>query len=168
MYQKLIDKGITTVLLEGDIDLYNADEFKKDISGLEGNVVLNCEALNYIDSTGLGVLVSVFSKDSGRLSIVGLKPHLFRIFELTGLTKCISHRGGKMSDILSLTLPAKADYIGCLENVYFCCCGENEFFDCRYRRLQDGCFRRMHADYAFMPENGGNLSRIRRRTFCHD
>ena len=35
MYQKLIDKGITTVLLEGDIDLYNADEFKKDISGLE-------------------------------------------------------------------------------------------------------------------------------------
>ena len=82
MYQKLIDKGITTVLLEGDIDLYNADEFKKDISGLEGNVVLNCEALNYIDSTGLGVL----SKDSGRLSIVGLKPHLFRIFELTGLT----------------------------------------------------------------------------------
>ena len=86
MYQKLIDKGITTVLLEGDIDLYNADEFKKDISGLEGNVVLNCEALNYIDSTGLGVLVSVFSKDSGRLSIVGLKPHLFRIFEITGLT----------------------------------------------------------------------------------
>lgn len=49
-------KDGTKIMIEGDIDLYNADEFKRAISGLSGDVVLDCSALNYIDSTGLGVL----------------------------------------------------------------------------------------------------------------
>ena len=79
-------KDGTKIMIEGDIDLYNADEFKRAISGLSGDVVLDFSALNYIDSTGLGVLVSVFQKDAKRVKIIGLKPHLYRIFELTGLT----------------------------------------------------------------------------------
>ncbi len=86
MYSRSVDGDVTTVKLNGDIDLYNAEEFREAISGVEGRLLLDCSELNYIDSTGLGVLVSVFKANNSGMTIVGLKPHLYRIFELTGLT----------------------------------------------------------------------------------
>ena len=77
------------VELKGEIDLYNADELKEEISVIsEGNVDVACEELEYIDSTGIGILVSQFKKlkDQGfTIRIHGLKPHLYRIFILTNL-----------------------------------------------------------------------------------
>lgn len=86
MYTRNIDGETTTVKLDGDIDLYNAEEFRAAITGITGNLVLDCHELNYIDSTGLGVLVAVFKNNGKNVKIIGLKQHLYRIFELTGLT----------------------------------------------------------------------------------
>ena len=86
MYERMNDAGRTRVMLEGDIDLYNAEEFRNSLKDITGDVTLDCAALDYIDSTGLGVLVAAFDRDKQNVRITGLKPHLYRIFELTGLT----------------------------------------------------------------------------------
>jgi len=80
--------------LSGEIDIYNADDLKQDlhtmISDKQGDIEINCDGLKYIDSTGLGVLVSALKKVKdydGKIKIFGLKPHIAKIFYLTGLTK---------------------------------------------------------------------------------
>lgn len=81
--------GHWDVSLFGDIDLVNVSELKRELLALaDGDIVLHCEHLKYIDSMGIGVLVSVLKerKDKGyHVRISGLAPHILRIFELTGL-----------------------------------------------------------------------------------
>ena len=90
-YERTEDKQNVTIKLYGDIDLYNAPELKAAIAPEQGRcLILDCSMLDYIDSTGLGVLVSTLksSKDhGGAIRITGLKPHLYRLFELTALDK---------------------------------------------------------------------------------
>jgi len=80
--------------LSGEIDIYNADELKEEINRMirekEKSIVLDCEELNYIDSTGLGVLAAAANKIKnyeGTVKIVNLKPHIGKVFFLTGLTR---------------------------------------------------------------------------------
>lgn len=81
------------VTVAGEID---AEQRKTLKSGLEEGiqtykpeaVVIDCRDLDYIDSTGLGVLVSSLKsvKDyGGTVSIINLKPFLLKVFRITGL-----------------------------------------------------------------------------------
>lgn len=79
--------------LNGDLDLNSVSDFKRQMDeALEGNktdVLIGCKELRYIDSTGLGVLVSILKKVKeygGTMEIKALKPYLFKIFDVTGLT----------------------------------------------------------------------------------
>jgi len=91
LMEKNFDQESNTwiVSLSGDIDLYNAPELKEELTGLAGaNICLDCQELKYIDSTGLGVLVSILKKcqkEDHTVCIRGLKPHIYRIFQLTNL-----------------------------------------------------------------------------------
>ena len=87
-------KDLWTVTLSGEIDIYNADELKKGIGDLIEETpcafVFDCAELNYIDSTGLGVLASAAKrvKDyDGDVRIINLKPHIGKVFYLTGLNR---------------------------------------------------------------------------------
>ena len=78
----------------GEVDIYNASELKQGLARLiddkKANIYLHCENLKYIDSTGLGVLVSILKKikDQGfTVKILGIASHLKKIFDLTGLNK---------------------------------------------------------------------------------
>ena len=89
------------VQLHGEIDIYNAPELKKELElAIEthcANMHVDCEQLSYIDSTGLGVLVSVLKKLRERgykIIISGLKPHIYKIFELTDLNKLFEFEEG--------------------------------------------------------------------------
>ncbi|MEX1308366.1 MAG: STAS domain-containing protein [Eubacteriales bacterium] len=80
--------------LSGEIDIYNAEDLKQDLHALidehKGDVIIDCKGLQYIDSTGLGVLVSALKvvKDyNGYVKLTSLKSHIAKIFNLTGLTK---------------------------------------------------------------------------------
>lgn len=82
------------VHLYGEVDIYNADSLKSELHALidekRADVLLDCTSLKYIDSTGLGVLVSALKKvkeAQRRICIVNLKPHIAKIFTLTGLDK---------------------------------------------------------------------------------
>ncbi|HHZ14376.1 MAG: STAS domain-containing protein [Caldicoprobacterales bacterium] len=82
------------ISLDGEIDIYNAPEFKERLHQLiqrhSGNFVLDCGGLNYIDSTGLGVLISALRRVKeydGEIKIQNLKPYIRKIFVITGLDK---------------------------------------------------------------------------------
>ncbi len=88
------DTNTWCISLDGEVDIYNAPELKEKLHRLieqhPGDLVLNCGSLNYIDSTGLGVLISALrlvKEYDGNMIISDLKPYIHKIFLITGLDK---------------------------------------------------------------------------------
>ncbi|HZJ56898.1 MAG TPA: STAS domain-containing protein [Clostridia bacterium] len=88
------DTKMWYISLDGEIDIYNAPEFKEKLHQLiqqnPGDFILDCDSLNYIDSTGLGVLISALRRVkeyNGEIKIRNLKPYIYKIFVITGLDK---------------------------------------------------------------------------------
>ncbi len=86
-------RDLLTVKVDGDIDVNSVRQLRKsmeeNIEKDKPSILMDCEKLNYIDSTGLGVLVSILKKVQeygGSIRITALKPYLKKIFEITGLT----------------------------------------------------------------------------------
>jgi len=88
------DSGDIVILdVNGEIDLYNAPEIKDTINKLieekKYNVVINLDKVSYIDSSGIGALISSLSnlkKYQGRLKICNVSGSVRKVFELTKLT----------------------------------------------------------------------------------
>lgn len=79
--------------IAGEIDLYNAPEIKDIINKLieeqKYNVIINLEKVSYIDSSGIGALISSLSnlkKYQGGLKIINVFASVRKVFELTKLT----------------------------------------------------------------------------------
>lgn len=87
-------RGDVVVLdISGEIDLYNAPEIKDIINKLieekRYNVIINLEKVSYIDSSGIGALISSLSnlkKYQGGLKIINVYASVRKVFELTKLT----------------------------------------------------------------------------------
>lgn len=82
------------ISIEGEIDIYNSNNFKKELSELiqsnPADVYVNCEKLEYIDSTGLGALVSILKKVKqydGDIHLFNLKSNVAKLFKITDLNK---------------------------------------------------------------------------------
>lgn len=87
-------ENLLEVNVDGDIDVNSVRELRKsleeNIERNTPNILMDCANLNYIDSTGLGVLVSSLKKVQkygGAIKLINLKPYLNKIFEVTGLTQ---------------------------------------------------------------------------------
>ncbi|MCB1147226.1 MAG: STAS domain-containing protein [Leptospiraceae bacterium] len=79
--------------IQGEIDLYNAPEIKDTIQRLieqqKYNIIINLEKVSYIDSSGIGALISSLSnlkKYQGGLKIINVYASVKKVFELTKLT----------------------------------------------------------------------------------
>ena len=78
--------------VEGEVDVFTAPKLREQIIGLltAGNdrIVVNLEKVDFMDSTGLGVLVGglkrVKEKD-GSLAIAGAHGTVLRVLSVTGL-----------------------------------------------------------------------------------
>lgn len=84
---------IVVLVIVGEIDLYNAPEIKDIINKLieerKYNVVIDLEKVSYIDSSGIGALISSLSnlkKYQGGLKIINVYASVKKVFELTKLT----------------------------------------------------------------------------------
>lgn len=84
---------IVVLDISGEIDLYNAPEIKDTINQLiedqKYNVIINLEKVSYIDSSGIGALISSLSslkKYQGGLKIINVYVSVRKVFELTKLT----------------------------------------------------------------------------------
>jgi anti-sigma B factor antagonist len=84
--------GTAVLRARGEIDVASAPEFHDALSGLiaEGPAILvvDLSDVSFIDSTGLGVLVSAEKQtraDGHGLRLVVTHPQITRLLELTGL-----------------------------------------------------------------------------------
>ena len=84
--------GWTVVAAAGEIDVAAAPMLRERLVDLIGEgahqVVLDLENVDFIDSTGLGVLVGAVRRaraEDGDLRIVCTNSRLLRIFDITGL-----------------------------------------------------------------------------------
>ncbi len=80
------------ISLKGDADIKSVSELKsvfEEYADIKNpNIILDFKEVKYIDSTGLGALVSLIKKvnlKGGKTKIINLKKYLYKIFEITGL-----------------------------------------------------------------------------------
>jgi len=86
--------GKTIVAVGGEIDVYTApklrDKLTELVAGGVYDFVIDMEQVEFLDSTGLGVLVGGLKKvraHDGSLELVCNQDRLLKIFKITGLAK---------------------------------------------------------------------------------
>lgn len=84
----------TVVVLAGAVDMHHAPlvlrTLLEAIQGTTSRLVVNFEAVNYMDSSGLATLVEVYRRmkaASGQLVLCGVNERVRSIFELTKLDR---------------------------------------------------------------------------------
>ncbi|MGB4438785.1 MAG: STAS domain-containing protein [Sedimentibacter sp.] len=84
----------------GEVDIYTSPELKNKVFELiddkKLNIIINGEKLEYIDSTGLGILMSIYKKmqeNSLNIKILNLKSNIYKLFDITGLIKIFDIQG---------------------------------------------------------------------------
>lgn len=88
------------VALEGELDVSTSDKLKEHLHSLADKEMLdmkiNLENLEYIDSTGLGVMIGVLKKlkvGNKEIYIVNPRNNVRKIFNITGLDKIFKVEG---------------------------------------------------------------------------
>jgi anti-sigma B factor antagonist len=88
------DGATCTISLEGEVDVYTAPKLKEELVALvQGgctHLVIDLEHVGFIDSSGLGVLVSALRRvreKDGAVRIVCTRDSILKIFRITGLDK---------------------------------------------------------------------------------
>ena len=86
--------GATIIAVGGEIDVYTAPKLRDKITELVAagtyHIVVDMEAVEFLDSTGLGVLVGGLKKvraHDGSLELICTQDRLLKIFRITGLAK---------------------------------------------------------------------------------
>jgi len=81
-------------ILESRVDAHNSDELKdyiaKLLEGNESKLVVDLSAVRFIDSSGLGALLSGYKNANlhrASLVLAGLQPRVQAMFELTRLNR---------------------------------------------------------------------------------
>jgi anti-sigma B factor antagonist len=86
--------GATIIAVGGEIDVYTAPKLRDKITELVADgvydLIVDMEAVEFLDSTGLGVLVGGLKRvraHEGSLRLVCNQERILKIFRITGLTK---------------------------------------------------------------------------------
>ncbi|HZJ58474.1 MAG TPA: anti-sigma F factor antagonist [Clostridia bacterium] len=88
---------ILVVSLEGELDHHTSGEVRKYIDHLLDdptikNLIIDIKKLNFMDSSGLGVLIGrykIIKKRGGKLGVSNISAQIDRIFVVSGLYKII-------------------------------------------------------------------------------
>lgn len=78
----------------GEVDIYTSPKFKEELLNIvkenESDILIDGKNLDYIDSTGLGVLISVLKEVREKektITLINTKPNISKLFDITGLNK---------------------------------------------------------------------------------
>ncbi len=100
------EDGRAIVAVGGEIDVYTAPKLRDQITELVGggsyHIVVDLEAVEFLDSTGLGVLVGGLKKvraNDGSLELICSQERLLKIFRITGLAKVFVIHGSAAASI---------------------------------------------------------------------
>lgn len=88
------------ISISGELDVSTADKFKEYLHKLIDedvkNIRFHLEALDYIDSTGLGVIIGILKRikiENKEIYIKSPKDNVKKIFSITGLDKIFKMEG---------------------------------------------------------------------------
>lgn len=91
------NNGVSVLTVRGEVDVYTAPRLRERLVEMAGdgkyNIVVDLEGVDFLDSTGLGVLVGGLKRlrsHDGDLSLVCTQHRILKVFEITGLTKVFS------------------------------------------------------------------------------
>lgn len=89
-----------TVALAGEIDSASSEDFYAEVVAMYENdkkdVVFDCSALEFIDSTTLGTFVKLFKKmqaEGNKLKLVNVRPRIKKLFEICALDRIMEIEG---------------------------------------------------------------------------
>lgn len=85
--------GAEIIDLAGSLDIYTSIDlknfFEQNVTENNKDVIINMEKLNYIDSSGIGMLIKQLNyvqELNGTLLIANMKPAIEKVFKVAGLT----------------------------------------------------------------------------------
>ncbi|MBG9791910.1 anti-sigma F factor antagonist [Paenibacillus dendritiformis] len=91
------DQHQVTAHLQGDLDLAAAGEFRSLLESIVNDpaldLTLDLEKLTYIDSTGIGILISVLKlrkEQQAQFRIVHVPQQIQKLFDMTGISKFLT------------------------------------------------------------------------------
>ena len=89
--------GFTVIEVGGEIDVYTAPKLKERLVSLVESgsyqLIVDMESVEFLDSTGLGVLVGGLKRaraQEGWIDLVCTQSRILRIFRITGLNRVFS------------------------------------------------------------------------------
>ena len=101
--------------VSGEIHVSTAPSFRERLNAViesgESTLVLDLSAVDFIDSTGLSVLLNglrLVNQRHGRLALVCTNPTVMRLFQITRLDKTFDMFGEREAAIAHVTQPAGA------------------------------------------------------------
>ena len=104
----------SVVSVTGDLDIYAAPVLTRDLRALiergRAHIIVNLENVPYIDSTGLGVLMSALRPTQlfgGRILVVTRTERMKRLFAFLGLSTVLPIFDDEMSAVRSLMTHSK-------------------------------------------------------------
>ncbi|MFA8437940.1 anti-sigma F factor antagonist [Pueribacillus sp. YX66] len=88
---------VLLVRLEGELDHHTSEELRNKVEyELEENgvqhIILNLEALSFMDSSGIGVILGRYKQvkeRQGEIIVCSISPQVKRLFDMSGLFKVI-------------------------------------------------------------------------------
>ncbi len=96
-FETVIDSGVLTVALRGEIDHHNAVSVRGEIDDLicrekPRKTVLDLGYIDFMDSSGLGLIMgryALMQRLGGELTLKNPNERILKIFELAGLGRII-------------------------------------------------------------------------------
>lgn len=86
--------GWAVLSVQGEVDVYTAPQFREQLIQLvdqgQRSILVDLEGVEFLDSTGLGVLVGGLKRvrsHDGDLALVCTQRRILKVLEITGLTK---------------------------------------------------------------------------------
>lgn len=95
-----IENDFWNISLQGELDVSTADKLKEHLHSLADKKIIdmkiNLTNLEYIDSTGLGVMIGILKRlkiSDKEIYIINPKSNVKKIFTITGLDKIFKVEG---------------------------------------------------------------------------
>jgi anti-sigma B factor antagonist len=89
--------GYSVLAVSGEVDVATVPRMREQLHTLvaqgDNRIVVDLDAVDFLDSTGLGVLVGALKRvrsSGGDLQLICTQPRIRKVFEVTGLTKVFS------------------------------------------------------------------------------
>ena len=115
---------VTSICLAGEVDAYTTPAFaqavKTSLQRGAAHFVIDLEGVTYIDSSGLGVLISTLkalSARHGTLGIVAAQDEVRRLFAITGLDRVLTLHDNRSDALQAARRVSLRAYRGAAQSV---------------------------------------------------